>query len=103
MRSSVIVAIVMLLKAHLKTSYGLSEEYVALELAQQSLLMPPCSKCAKFVIGKKSNVGDRPAVRKHERPLAWDSLPFATAPMVTSEDAAAQTTRVRSIPSNCLM
>ena len=39
-------------------------------------------------------MGDRPATRKHERPLGWDALPFATAPLVTSEDAAAQTARV---------
>ncbi|KAI1793228.1 hypothetical protein LXA43DRAFT_1124268 [Ganoderma leucocontextum] len=78
--SSVIVAMIMLLKTHLKTLYGLSEE-----------------KCAKFVIGKKSAVGDRPATRKHERPLSWDSLPFATAPMVTSEDADAQSARFLEI------
>ncbi|KAH9924608.1 uncharacterized protein BXZ73DRAFT_50340 [Epithele typhae] len=76
LRSSVVVAVIMLLKTHLKVLYGLSEE-----------------KCAKFVIGKKSAVGDRPAVRKHERPILWDALPFATSPMVTSEDCAAQTTK----------
>ena len=54
-------------------------------------------KCAKFVIGKKSAVGDRPATRKHERPLSWESLPFATVPVVTSEDAQAQCTRVSSV------
>nr|VWP00958.1 Transcriptional repressor TUP1 [Ganoderma boninense] len=80
LRSSVIVAMIMLLKTHLKTLYGLSEE-----------------KCAKFVIGKKSAVGDRPATRKHERPLCWDSLPFATAPMVTSEDVDAQSVRFLEI------
>ncbi|KAI0761978.1 hypothetical protein BD413DRAFT_221108 [Trametes elegans] len=80
MRSSVIVAMIMLLKAHLKTLYGISEE-----------------KCSKFVIGKKSAVGDRPAARKHERPLAWDRLPFATAPMLTSEDAAVQSTKFLEI------
>ncbi|KAI8994107.1 hypothetical protein BD414DRAFT_481445 [Trametes punicea] len=80
MRSSVIVAMIMLLKTHLKTLYGISEE-----------------KCSKFVIGKKSAVGDRPAVRKHERPLSWDRLPFATAPMLTSEDAAAQSAKFLEI------
>ncbi|KAI0629898.1 hypothetical protein C8Q77DRAFT_1139118 [Trametes polyzona] len=80
MRSSVIVAMIMLLKAHLKALYGISEE-----------------KCLKFVIGKKSAVGDRPATRKHERPLSWERLPFATAPMVTSEDAAVQSTRFLEI------
>ncbi|KAI0770449.1 hypothetical protein C8Q74DRAFT_1202231 [Fomes fomentarius] len=80
LRSSLIVAMIMLLKSHLKTMYGISEE-----------------KCSKFVIGKKSAVGDRPATRKHERPLAWDALPSATAPMVTSEDAAAQIARFLEI------
>ncbi|RDX49866.1 hypothetical protein OH76DRAFT_1556053 [Lentinus brumalis] len=80
LRSSLIVAMIMLLKAHLKAQYGISEE-----------------KCSKFVVGKKSAVGDRPATRKHERPISWDSLPFATAQMVTSEDAAAQTARFLEI------
>ena len=51
------------------------------------------------MIGKKSNVGDRAAVRKHERPLTWDTLPFAITPIVTSEDSAAQTRRVSDAPS----
>ncbi|KAI0754694.1 hypothetical protein C8Q80DRAFT_1094239 [Daedaleopsis nitida] len=80
LRSSLVVAMIMLLKSHLKTLYGLSEE-----------------KCSKFVIGKKSAVGDRPASRKHERPLSWDGLPFASAPVVTSEDAAAQKIRFLEI------
>ncbi|KAI0823297.1 hypothetical protein BC628DRAFT_1504458 [Trametes gibbosa] len=80
LRSSAIVAMLMLLKAHLKTLYSISEE-----------------KCSKFVIGKKSAVGDRAATRKHERPLSWERLPFATASMVTSEDAAAQSTRFLEI------
>ncbi|OSD02424.1 hypothetical protein PYCCODRAFT_1410918 [Trametes coccinea BRFM310] len=80
MRSSVIIAMIMMLKLHLKTLYGISEE-----------------KCAKFVIGKKTAVGDRPAVRKHERPLSWERLPFATAPMLTSEDVAAQSTKFLEI------
>ncbi|RPD54662.1 hypothetical protein L226DRAFT_613702 [Lentinus tigrinus ALCF2SS1-7] len=80
LRSSLIVAMIMLLKAHLKALYGISEE-----------------KCSKFVVGKKSAVGDRPATRKHERPISWDGLPFATAPMVTSENATAQTARFLEI------
>ena len=46
------------------------------------------------MIGKKSGVGDRPAVRKHDRPLEWGALPFATTPIITSEDASTQTGRV---------
>ncbi|KAH8077046.1 hypothetical protein BXZ70DRAFT_709469 [Cristinia sonorae] len=71
--SSVIVAIIMLLKLHLKILYGISEE-----------------KCSKWVIGKKTAVGDRPASRRHERPITWDRLPFATRPIRTNEDVAAQ-------------
>ncbi|OBZ71396.1 Protein rad9 [Grifola frondosa] len=80
MRSSVIVAMIMLLKAHLKAIYGLSEE-----------------KCSKWVMGKKSAVGDKAATRRHERPLSWERLPFATAPMLTNEDAAVQRTRFLEI------
>ncbi|KAK7469438.1 Sister chromatid cohesion protein 2 [Stygiomarasmius scandens] len=72
-RTSVTIAIVMLLKAHLKTLYGLSED-----------------KCSKFVLGKKSNIGDRPATKKHDRPISWNRLPFATKPILTSVDADEQ-------------
>ena len=76
-------------------------------MTQGLLIVRRYRKCAKFVVGKKSAVGDRPATRKHERPISWDSLPFATAPMVTSQDAAAQTTRVSADPccatSMCLL
>ena len=98
LRSSVIVAMIMLLKTHLKTLYGLSEEYERAHscACRTPMLTVPFRKCAKFVIGKKSAVGDRPATRKHERPLSWDSLPFAAAPIVTSEDADVQSARVSS-------
>ncbi|THH23071.1 hypothetical protein EUX98_g8109 [Antrodiella citrinella] len=69
--SSVIVAIIMVLKSHLKSMYGISED-----------------KCSKWVIGKKTAVGDRPATRRHERPITWDRLPFATRPILTDEDVA---------------
>ncbi|KAL6300065.1 hypothetical protein BKA93DRAFT_803226 [Sparassis latifolia] len=80
MRSSVIVAMIMLLKAHLKGLYGISEE-----------------KCSKWVVGKKSAVGDRPATRKHERGVSWERLPFACAPLLTGEDGAAQRRRFLEI------
>ncbi|KAF7299414.1 Sister chromatid cohesion protein [Mycena indigotica] len=73
MRASVIIGIVMLLKAHLKAMYSLSEE-----------------KCSKFVMNKKSAVGDRPATPKHRNAISWDRLPFATAPILTSDDCEAQ-------------
>ncbi|CAL1713404.1 unnamed protein product [Somion occarium] len=72
-RSSVIVAIIMILKAFLKTLYGVSEE-----------------KCSKFVVGKKSAIGDRPATRRHERPISWERIPFATAHLQTSQDVEVQ-------------
>jgi len=75
MRTSVIVAMTMLLKANLKSTYGLSEE-----------------KCSKFVIGKKSAAGDKPAVKRHEKPISWERLPFAKVPLLTSENLSIQKT-----------
>ncbi|KIP08264.1 hypothetical protein PHLGIDRAFT_127100 [Phlebiopsis gigantea 11061_1 CR5-6] len=72
-RSSIIIAIIMLLKAHLKTLYGISEE-----------------KCAKWVIGKKTTVGDRQATKRHEKALIWDRLPFAVSPLLSSQDLTSQ-------------
>ncbi|KAG9315547.1 hypothetical protein JVU11DRAFT_3168 [Chiua virens] len=73
MRTSIIVCIVMLLKSHLKGLYGLSEE-----------------KCSKFVPGKKSAIGDKPAVKRHQYPISWDRLPFAMAPLILPEHLATQ-------------
>ena len=48
-------------------------------------------KIQKFVIGKKSTVGDRPAARRKEAGvLTWDRMPFAAKNMQTSEDCMAQ-------------
>ncbi|KAI0290109.1 hypothetical protein B0F90DRAFT_1654815 [Multifurca ochricompacta] len=76
LRSSVLIALIMLLKAHLKNLYGLSEE-----------------KCLKWVIGKKNALGDKPATRRAgaaAAPLTWARLPFATRPLLTTADMAAQ-------------
>ncbi|KAH0832222.1 sister chromatid cohesion C-terminus-domain-containing protein [Lanmaoa asiatica] len=73
MRTSVIVCIVMLLKSHLKGLYGLSEE-----------------KCSKFVPGKKSAIGDKPAIKRHQFPIYWDRLPFGIAPLILPEHLATQ-------------
>ncbi|EJU03190.1 ARM repeat-containing protein [Dacryopinax primogenitus] len=73
MRSSVAVGIILVLKGYLKGVYGLSEE-----------------KCLKFVIGKKSNLGDRPAMRKHDYPMDYERLPFAMTSLVTMEDLRTQ-------------
>jgi cohesin loading factor subunit SCC2 len=72
----VLIALIMLLKAHLKHLYGLSEE-----------------KCLKWVMGKKNALGDKPATRRvgaATAPLAWTRLPFATRPLLTTADMAAQ-------------
>ncbi|KDR82399.1 hypothetical protein GALMADRAFT_220397 [Galerina marginata CBS 339.88] len=73
MRTSVIIALVMLLKSHLKSLYSLSED-----------------KCNKFVIGKKSVIGDKPATKRHDNPISWTRLAFATSPLHTTEEANAQ-------------
>lgn len=51
-------------------------------------------KCSKFVSGKKSAAGDKPAVKRNENPISWQRLPFSKAPLLTSEDLATQKTRV---------
>ncbi|KAJ7164731.1 hypothetical protein C8R43DRAFT_1061973 [Mycena crocata] len=76
MRASVIIGMVMLLKAHLKNLYALSEE-----------------KCSKFVAGKKSAVGDKAAIKRSEKPISWSRLPYAVAPILTTSDADSQKAR----------
>ncbi|KAF7365521.1 Sister chromatid cohesion protein [Mycena venus] len=76
MRASVIIGMVMLLKAHLKTLYSLSEE-----------------KCSKFTVGKKTAAGDKAATKRHEKPISWTRLPYATAPILTTSDVDAQKAR----------
>ncbi|KAI9448916.1 sister chromatid cohesion C-terminus-domain-containing protein [Russula earlei] len=76
LRTSILIAMIMLLKAHLKNLYGLTED-----------------KCLKWVIGKKNALGDRPASRRTgaaAAPLTWARLPFATQPLVTTAHMAAQ-------------
>lgn len=51
-------------------------------------------KCSKFAIGKKTAVGDRPATRRYDKPISWDRLPFATTPLITSQDLDAQKAKV---------
>ncbi|TDL22099.1 hypothetical protein BD410DRAFT_770589 [Rickenella mellea] len=79
-RSSVAVGMIMLLKAHLKVLYGLTEE-----------------KCSKWVVGKKSAVGDRPATKRREVPISWDRMPFAVQPMLTNQDMDEQQTKFLEI------
>ena len=58
-----------------------------------------CSKCSKFVVGKKSAVGDKGVTRKHGRPISWDRLPYATQPLLNMEDAERQKITVRILCS----
>jgi cohesin loading factor subunit SCC2 len=101
--SSVSAGILMLLKAHLKGLYGLTEECVSRPLCAGSTPAHASAprKCMKFVPGKKSALGDKPAVRKHEHPLAWERLPFATRPVLTSADAEAQKKTVSRLGCPC--
>lgn len=52
------------------------------------------SKCQKFVLGKKSTVGDRPATRKRDVPISWERMPFIGKPMLSREDTEEQKGRV---------
>ncbi|KAK7676367.1 hypothetical protein QCA50_020671 [Cerrena zonata] len=72
-RSSVIVAILMVLKAFLKMLYSISED-----------------KCSKFVLGKRSTIGDKPASRRHEKPISWERIPFAVTEVQTTQDVEVQ-------------
>ncbi|KAJ7175276.1 sister chromatid cohesion C-terminus-domain-containing protein, partial [Mycena filopes] len=76
MRASVIIGMVMLLKAHLKTLYSLSED-----------------KCSKFPLGKKTAAGDKAATRRNENPISWTRLPYAVTPILTTSDVESQKTR----------
>lgn len=96
MRTSVIIAMVMLLKAYLKTRYALSEEWANWVMFATCILIPHhLSKCSKFVVGKKSAIGDKPATKRNDTSISWDRLPFATTPLLTTNDADEQKIRVR--------
>jgi cohesin loading factor subunit SCC2 len=51
-------------------------------------------KCSKFAVGKKTTIGDRPVTKRHNKPISWDRLPFATTPLLTVQDLDAQKNRV---------
>ena len=76
-RTSVIIAMVMQLKAYLKNLYGLSED-----------------KCQKFVLNKKSALGDKAATKRHDKAISWDRLQFALKPILTTEDIGVQRSQV---------
>ncbi|KZW01563.1 hypothetical protein EXIGLDRAFT_738517 [Exidia glandulosa HHB12029] len=75
-RNSVRMGVILLLKAHLKSLYSISEE-----------------KTMKWVPGKKSAVGDKPAVRRGDAIISWERMPFAVQPLSSVEDASAQLQR----------
>jgi cohesin loading factor subunit SCC2 len=42
-------------------------------------------------------MGDKTATKRNENPISWHRLPFATAPLLTTEDAEGQKATVCSI------
>jgi cohesin loading factor subunit SCC2 len=98
-RTSVIICVVMFLKSHLKGLYGLSEESVNSSPCEKRtrLTYYIFRKCSKFVPGKKSAVGDKPAIKRHQFPISWERLPFAISPLVLPRDLAAQRSTVNEI------
>ncbi|QRW06425.1 proline-rich protein Rad9 protein [Ceratobasidium sp. AG-Ba] len=72
-RVATTISIILVLKAHLKYLYGITEE-----------------KASRWVPGKKSAVGDKPAVARNEKPIAWDRVVFAVRVGKTAEDVRAQ-------------
>ena len=96
-RCSVAVGIILLLKSHLKSLYGLTEEWVTYYLRNLQLFdRDSSSKCSKWVPGKKSALGDKPATKRREVPLVWDRIPHATLPIRTEEEAIVQQAKVKS-------
>ena len=91
------VGIILLLKSHLKSLYGLTEEWVTYSLRNLHLFdHDSSSKCSKWVPGKKSALGDKPATKRREVPLVWDRIPHATLPIRTEEEAIVQQAKVKS-------
>jgi cohesin loading factor subunit SCC2 len=60
------------------------------------MIIIPRSKCSKWVPGKKSALGDKPAIKRREVPLVWERMVHATRPVRTEEDAVVQQTKVLS-------
>ncbi|CDR46094.1 RHTO0S12e00276g1_1 [Rhodotorula toruloides] len=77
-RQSVISGLALLLRDHLKQLYGITD-----------------AKLAKYVVGKKSAMGDKAVTRRPDAPLAlgldsYDRMPFALKPMSGEEDLVEQ-------------
>ncbi|KAF8333610.1 uncharacterized protein EI90DRAFT_2994571 [Cantharellus anzutake] len=76
-RTAASIMMLLVLKAYLKELYGLSEE-----------------KCTKWSSGKKSAIGDKPAIRRHENPISWEKIPCALKSAMTHDDAEHQYSRL---------
>ncbi|GAA5904538.1 hypothetical protein JCM6882_004901 [Rhodosporidiobolus microsporus] len=77
-RQSVISGLALLLRDHLKHVYSITD-----------------AKLAKYVLGKKSPMGDKAVTRRAEAPLAlgldgYERMPFALKPLSAKEDLIAQ-------------
>ncbi|KAF8755190.1 Sister chromatid cohesion C-terminus [Rhizoctonia solani] len=72
-RVATVISIVLVLKAHLKHLYGITEE-----------------KASRFVPGKKTAAGDKPASARHDRPISWERVTFATRIGKTTGDVSIQ-------------
>ncbi|CAE6459153.1 unnamed protein product [Rhizoctonia solani] len=68
-----VISIVLVLKAHLKHLYGITED-----------------KASRFVPGKKTAAGDKLASARHDKPISWERVTFATRPGKTTGDVLAQ-------------
>ena len=53
----------------------------------------------KWVVGKKSALGDKAAVRRGVTGITWERLPYAVQPIHTREDMENQHRQVRPIVS----
>ncbi|BGP35332.1 Sister chromatid cohesion protein 2 [Rhodotorula toruloides] len=77
-RQSIISGLALLLRDHLKQLYGITD-----------------AKLAKYVVGKKSAMGDKAVTRRPDAPLAlgldsYDRMPFALKPMSSEADLVEQ-------------
>ncbi|CAE6432892.1 unnamed protein product [Rhizoctonia solani] len=68
-----VISIVLVLKAHLKYLYGITED-----------------KASRFVPGKKTAAGDKPASARHDKPISWERVTFATRTGKTASDVSVQ-------------
>ncbi|KAG8691558.1 Sister chromatid cohesion protein 2 [Ceratobasidium sp. 423] len=68
-----VISIVLVLKAHLKHLYGITED-----------------KASRFVPGKKTAAGDKLASARHDKPISWERVTFATRTGKTASDVLAQ-------------